>query len=78
MSKYDPLSHFLRVGTGEAITLSFEQVGMLVGGLPASAREYHAWWANGDVSHQHCRSWGNAGFTAHPDLDRESVEFRPG
>ena len=77
MSKYDPIRAFLTAGAGEPITLTFAQIDLLVGMLPPSAREYQVWWHNNDPSHQHSRSWGDAGYTAHPDLARERVTFRP-
>lgn len=77
MSKYDPLREFLAKRTGGDITLTFDQIDHLVGTLPRSAREYQLWWLNNDPSHQHCQSWGDAGYTAHPDPRRQRVTFRP-
>ena len=77
MSRYDPLTRFLEAGTGDPITLTMTQVGLLVGGLPASAYSYPVWWQNNDPSHSHCQAWRNAGFTAHPDLEQGAVTFRP-
>jgi hypothetical protein len=76
MSKYDPLHDFLTTRAGDAITLTFEQIDDLVGTLPPSARKYQLWWLNDDPSHQHCQSWGGAGYTAHPDLRSRRVMFR--
>ena len=44
--------------------MSFEQVAEVVpGGLPASAYQHQAWWANEESgSHTHARSWLDAGF----------------
>jgi hypothetical protein len=77
MSKYDPLRNFLAAGDSSTTTLTFGQIEVLVGKLPPSAREYKLWWLNDDPSHQHCWSWGKAGYTAHPDLAHERVTFRP-
>ncbi|WP_431882392.1 DUF7662 domain-containing protein [Micromonospora gifhornensis] len=77
MSKYDPLRDYLRRRTGE-VRCTFDQVSDLVpDGLPPSAYRYEAWWANSDRTHPQSRSWGDAGFTAHPDLARGLVRFVP-
>ncbi|WP_435821626.1 DUF7662 domain-containing protein [Micromonospora musae] len=75
MSKYDALHDHLRRGTGEVRYTLAEMSDLVPGGLPPSAYRYEAWWANGDRTHSHSRSWGHAGFTAHPDLDRGTVRF---
>lgn len=76
MSKYGPLRDFLAAQGRNTVTLSFAEIDDLVGALPPSARKYHLWWLNNDLSHQHCQSWGEAGYTAHPDLRSEQVTFR--
>jgi hypothetical protein len=76
MSKYDPVRDFLATRASETITLTFAEIDTMVGTLPPSAREYQVWWRNNDSSHQHCQSWGHAGYTAHPDLRLERVTFR--
>jgi hypothetical protein len=76
MSKYDPLRDFLTAGAENTVTLTFSEIDDLVGTLPPSARKYEVWWLNGDPSHQHCQSWGEAGYTAHPDLRGGRVTFR--
>jgi hypothetical protein len=76
MSKYAPLREFLTTRGGGTITLTFDQIDQMVGALPPSARKYQLWWLNNDPSHQHCQSWGDAGYTAHPDFRRGQVTFR--
>lgn len=77
MSKYDALRDHLRRRAGE-VRYTLEEISALVpGGLPPSAYHYEAWWANGDRTHPHSRSWGDAGYTAHPDLGRRTVRFVP-
>jgi hypothetical protein len=77
VSKYEPLRTYLDNRSGE-VTLRLTDMDALVpGGLAPSAHKDNRWWANNDPSHPHCRAWGAAGFTAHPDLARGVVTFRP-
>lgn len=49
-AKHAPLTDYL-VATGlERVTMRFDDVGKLVGGLPKSASVYRAWWSN-DQTH---------------------------
>jgi hypothetical protein len=63
VGKYNPLFEFLCSRPNEAVELSFEDVEVLVGALPASARRYPAWWANDSEGGRHvqARAWLNAG-----------------
>ncbi len=77
MSKYDALRDHLR-GVHHEVRYSITEISKIVpGGLPRSAFRWEAWWANEDPTHSHCRSWGDAGFTAHPDLAGQRVGFVP-
>jgi hypothetical protein len=76
-SKYDPLRDFLSERGAGPVTLTFAQIDRLVGTLPRSARLYRLWWRNDDPSHHHCRSWNDAGYTAHPDFSAQTVAFLP-
>ncbi len=50
--------------TASSITLTLDEIGELVGGLPASALAHRAWWANEQVGrHVQARAWLGAGFT---------------
>ena len=63
VAKYDPLlEHLCRAEDGP-IEMTFEEVGRLVGGLPASATKWPAWWANETAGSRHvqARAWLNAG-----------------
>ena len=47
MAKYDPLRDELRRRSQPRLTMTFAEIGQLVpGGLPNSAYQYPAWWAN--------------------------------
>ena len=63
MTKYDPLfEHLCRAGD-RPVEMSFDEIGRLVGGLPASAERWQAWWSNEPEggSHVQARAWLNAG-----------------
>ena len=74
MSRYDPLTKTLSDGPEDSVELSFEDIDLLVGGLPPSARKHAAWWSNGQSSHQ-ARYWLEAGRRAKPDFLRAVVRF---
>jgi hypothetical protein len=74
MAKYDPLRDHLRRQTTTA-AMTFDEIADLVGGLPPSAHRHLAWWTNDDATHPQSKSWGDAGFTAHPDLRARVVTF---
>jgi hypothetical protein len=77
MAKYDRLRDYLAGCSGE-VTVRFKDLDKLIpGGLAPSASQDARWWMNDDPSHSHSRSWGAAGFTAHPDIGRGLVSFRP-
>jgi hypothetical protein len=47
MAKYSSLAQWLTSQARSPVTLTFAEVSALVpGGLPPSAYEYQAWWAN--------------------------------
>lgn len=63
MGKYDSLRQFLGQQPGLVTDLSFEEIGRIVGGLPRSARDHRAWWANErDGRHVQARGWLDAGW----------------
>jgi hypothetical protein len=64
MSKYTPLADFLQSQSDDVVEMSFEQIDLLVGGLPRSAREYDAWWANSrsNDTHTWAHLWIEAGW----------------
>jgi hypothetical protein len=78
MSKYDQLSEHLLTVKGDAVTMTFAQVGKLVDELPKSALLHRAWWSNETDIHGHvqARAWLRSGFSAEPDMRSKTVVFR--
>ena len=76
MSKYDAIRELLSAQSGSVAFDLDELTSAVPGGLPKSAFTYEAWWSNGDSTHPQSRSWGAAGYRAHPDLAHRRVEFR--
>jgi transcriptional regulator with XRE-family HTH domain len=73
--KYRPLRDHLQASGKALLSLGFEQVERLVGGLPASADKHREWWANHDGNSQ-AKGWMDAGYLAEPDISRRRVSFR--
>lgn len=78
VAKYDPLFEFLcRAGDGP-VTVSFDEIERLVGGLPKSASTHRAWWSNeaDGGSHVQSRAWLNTGRQVESvDVARRLVRF---
>ncbi len=82
MSKYDPLTEFLRRQPHDRIKISFDdiedhdKIGVT---LPKAAREHREWWANEAnprTRHYQCRAWLAAGWKVEDvDRSREIVTF---
>lgn len=76
MPKYDPLRDYLEQQTADEVWLTFEDVGRLVGGLPPSAYEHRAWWAN-TRSHPNAVAWLDAGWeVVDVSFSDQRVRFR--
>jgi hypothetical protein len=77
MAKYDPLREHLVVSGKSTISMTFAQISALIDGLPKSAYEHQAWWANEiDGQHVQAHSWLNAGFVVEFfDQNSETVRF---
>lgn len=74
--KYAPLTQYLRGRSSDTLTVSFVEVAEIVGGLPGSARNHRAWWAN-DETHVQARSWLRAGWSVETvELGVGRVTFR--
>ncbi|MBU0595062.1 hypothetical protein KJ567_00045 [Candidatus Bipolaricaulota bacterium] len=78
MAKYDPLLVYLQSIPGDRVTLGFAEIGRLVGGLPRSADQHRAWWAN-TRSHLNAVAWLDAGWIVDTvDFRNRRVVFVPG
>ncbi|GAB5496483.1 MAG: hypothetical protein Phyf2KO_15630 [Phycisphaerales bacterium] len=79
MGKYDPVREHLFMSGQQMVSMSFGEIGVLVGGLPRSAYTYQAWWANetDPQTHVQKRAWMAAGYTVdYYDLKTQRVRFR--
>jgi hypothetical protein len=73
--RYASLGEHLRSRSGGSVTVSFEEIAEIVGGLPGSARNHRAWWAN-DESHVQARAWLQAGWRVEAvDVEEARVTF---
>jgi hypothetical protein len=75
MSRYDALTATLLSRTESRITLTFDELDTIVGGLPNSAKTYGAWWANNRSSQPHAKAWLDAGRRASPDFHARQAIF---
>ena len=77
MGKYEPLTHYLETRPDEIWDARFAEVERVLGfPLPASAREYPAWWANQEPGHSQTRGWRDAGWeTGRVDLAGKRLRF---
>ncbi len=78
MSKYSPLTEFLKLAEGE-LEMPFAGVEKVLGfALPRSARLYPAWWSNSGGTHVQSAAWQSAGYeTRQVDVENETVRFVP-
>ena len=77
MLKYSALRRHLERETGPSVAMTFDEIDHIVGGLPASARRYSAWWSNErEGTHVQARAWMNADWrVADVNLTAEHVRF---
>lgn len=75
--KYDPLKDWLKKQSASHVVLGFDEIARMVGGLPKSAEEHSAWWANerSNGGHSQCRAWLDAGYHASADRGSRKVRF---
>ncbi|WDZ97341.1 endonuclease NucS [Herbaspirillum sp. WKF16] len=76
MSRYSLLTQYLLANPNAQFIKSFDELDEVVlGGLPASARQYPAWWTNNAASQPHAKYWLDAGLRATPNFKDEFVIF---
>jgi DNA-binding XRE family transcriptional regulator len=61
-SKYYALYQYLQQGLQDEISLTFDEINRLVGGLPPSAYKSVAWWSNRRTGSVQARAWLDAGY----------------
>jgi hypothetical protein len=79
MSKYVPLTVFLKSTKTDYLPMTFVEIERVLGfRLPASAHDHPAWWANDDgPSHVQAKAWLLAGFeTQQIDRHAKHVVFK--
>ncbi|HEX3653888.1 MAG TPA: hypothetical protein VHU18_13800 [Rhizomicrobium sp.] len=79
MSKYQPLTEFLKASSAPQLPLTFAEVETILGvKLPASAYEHPAWWANdAGKSHVQAKAWLSAGYeTEQIDKQAKKLVFK--
>lgn len=78
MSKYAPLTNFLRSRPQSELRCSFADIERALGfPLPPVARAHRAWWSNNASNNVMTRAWLNAGFRAEQvDMSGETLVFR--
>jgi hypothetical protein len=76
MSRYGTLTEHLLASNDPVVSLTFEELDNLVGGLPESAKKYGAWWANSRTSHGHSGAWLDAGRKVSLDFRSRVATFR--
>lgn len=76
MSRYEQLTPLLLSSSDAQVSLSFDELDKIVaGGLPNSAKQYGAWWANNAASQPHAKFWLDAGRRASPDFKGNRTVF---
>ena len=75
MSRYEALSKALESSDEDALAFTFEDLDLLVGGLPPSARKFPTWWANSTKPAHQSRHWMASGFKARPEFANETIHF---
>jgi hypothetical protein len=76
VGKYDPLRERWALSGAQRVTLTFKDIAGLVGGLPRSAWDHSAWWANHPGPHVQADAWLAAGYRVESfDQSRGVVTF---
>jgi hypothetical protein len=78
MSKYEPLTEFLRHQRAGEVRMSFEQIERVIGDkLPPVAQRHRAWWSNSPSNNVMTKAWLEAGFRSEQvDMSARKLVFR--
>src|SRR6185503_18523295 len=78
VSKYQPLTEFLRRQSDAVVRMSFDEIERVIGAkLPPSATHHRAWWSNNAQNNVMTKAWRDAGFESEDvDMQRRRVAFR--
>jgi DNA-binding transcriptional regulator YiaG len=76
-SKYFPIHEFLRLSGEEMLTVSFQELEILIDDqLPISARKGRSFWSNRRGGAPQAAAWMDAGYhVVEVDLDQQRVRF---
>lgn len=72
--KYRPLADWLMANGSPTVTLSFDTIAKIVGGLPRSAYAYQPWWQNNRGNGQ-ALGWRTAGYVVTANLQSKTAIF---
>jgi hypothetical protein len=77
MTKYEPLTVYLRGQYGDEVHMTFAGIERVLGfPLPPSARKHRPWWSNNADNSAMTKAWLGAGFrTERVDLKGERLVF---
>ncbi|RNJ49842.1 DUF7662 domain-containing protein [Methylocystis hirsuta] len=77
MSKYAPLTAYLRKQPYREVRLGFRDLEKILGfSLPSSACQHRAWWSNNGSNNVMTKAWLSAGYrTRDVDMDGERLTF---
>lgn len=76
MSKYDPLTAFLKSAGGPDIKLSFSEIEHILGFSLPTSKQYPAWWSNSATNNTMTKAWLSAGYkTQQVDVTGATVTF---
>lgn len=78
MSKYDPLTDYLRAYPSSEWRCGFDDIESVLGfSLPPAARSHRSWWSNNPNNNVMTKAWLSAGFLAEQvDMEGERLSFR--
>lgn len=78
MTKYEPLTHFLRRQPRDEVRMTFGDIEKVIGDkLPSSAAHHRAWWSNNPSNSVMTKAWLAAGFKSEQvDIEGHKLVFR--